>query len=79
MMQALSSFAQAVYGEDHLVKEMETLITQLDTYEWKDKDLGKLRWLSEVEYKSIVNLQLTISITDEDGNQLHRGQHPALK
>lgn len=73
MMQALSSFAQLVYGENHLDKEMETLIAQLDTYEWKHKDLGKLRWMSEVEYKSIVNLQLTISITDEDGDQLHRG------
>lgn len=72
MMQALTSFAQAVYGEDYLDKEMGTLITQLDTYEWKDKDLSKLHWMSQVEYKTVVNLQLDISITDEDGDELNR-------
>lgn len=72
MMQALTSFAQAVYDEDHLDREMKILITQLNSFEWKDKYLGKLHWMSKVEYKTVVNLQLDIFITDEDGNELDR-------
>lgn len=73
MMEALTSFAKAVYGKDHLDKEMEGLIAQLDSYEWKQKDLlFQLHWNSEVDYKG-VRLQLNISIADEDGNTIERG------